>query len=88
MSLGSAFAIYFVMWWTVLFAVLPWGVRSQAEAESVTPGTEPAAPSAPGLLKKVIATTLVSAVVFALFYWVRFHSGITLDDLPGPKVTY
>jgi predicted secreted protein len=30
-SISTAFAIYFVLWWVVLFAVLPFGVRSQAE---------------------------------------------------------
>jgi predicted secreted protein len=29
MSLATAIAIYFIIWWVVLFAVLPWGVRSQ-----------------------------------------------------------
>ena len=38
-------AIYFIMWWIVLFAVLPWGVRSQTEhGEEVPPGTDPGAP--------------------------------------------
>ena len=31
MSLPTSIAIYFIIWWTVLFAVLPWGVRSQQE---------------------------------------------------------
>ncbi|WP_409997548.1 DUF1467 family protein, partial [Escherichia coli] len=30
-SVSTAFAIYFVLWWVVLFAVLPFGVRSQME---------------------------------------------------------
>ena len=25
-------AIYFIIWWVVLFAVLPWGARSQQKA--------------------------------------------------------
>ena len=32
MRIGTYFAIYFLIWWIVLFAVLPWGVRNQEEA--------------------------------------------------------
>src|SRR5262249_10617434 len=49
------------MWWIVLFAVLPWGVRSQSESGEGAPGTDPGAPSLPGLGKKLIWTTLVSS---------------------------
>ena len=42
------FAIYFVIWWIVLFAVLPWGVRSQHESGDSAPGTDPGAPAMPG----------------------------------------
>lgn len=60
-----AVAIYFTMWWTLLFAVLPFGVRSQHEADDVVPGSEPGAPQAPALLKKALWTTVVTTVVFA-----------------------
>jgi len=55
--------LFFVIWWTVLFAVLPFGVRSQAEAGEVSAGTEPGAPAAPALREKAIWTSLVSACV-------------------------
>ena len=45
MSVLSVVAVYFIIWWVTLFAVLPWGVRSQAEAADVAPGTEPGAPT-------------------------------------------
>lgn len=65
-----AVAIYITIWFTVLFAILPIGVRSQAEEGTVVPGTEPGAPVAPRLGFKAIITTLVSAVVLVivLFY--------------------
>ncbi|KLK94881.1 hypothetical protein AA309_01390 [Microvirga vignae] len=59
-------AIYFVIWWILLFAVLPFGVRSQVESGEVTTGTEPGAPSAPGLQEKAIWTTLVASVVLVI----------------------
>ncbi len=60
-----AVAIYFTMWWIVLFAVLPLGVRSQHENENGRLlGTDPGAPIAPKMLMKAGVTTVVSAVLF------------------------
>jgi predicted secreted protein len=70
MSTPMAVALYFVIWWTLLFAVLPFGVRSQVEAGEVVPGSDPGAPARPHLLAKALATSLVAAVVLALVWWV------------------
>ncbi len=61
---AMAIAIYFTLWWTLLFAVLPFGIKSQHEGGEVTPGTEPGAPQKPALLKKAVWTTLITTVVF------------------------
>ena len=63
--IAEAAAIYFTMWWITLFAVLPFGVRSQEEQGDVAPGTEKGAPSAPLLLQKALWTTAISLVLFA-----------------------
>ena len=41
MPVTTGIAIFFLIWWIVLFAVLPWGVRSQQEDAEVAPGTDP-----------------------------------------------
>lgn len=82
MSLVSSVAIYFVIWWIILFAILPIGVVTQEEGGEVIPGTESSAPQRPQLLKKALITTVVAAVVFAGVYWLKVYSGLTLDDLP------
>ena len=81
MSLVSSIAIYFVLWWLCLFVVLPFGVRSQHEANAVAPGTEPGAPVTPFLLRRVIATTLLSALIFAGIYLYFGVYQMRLDDL-------
>lgn len=65
-GLGAPFAtaLYFTLWWTLLFVVLPFAAASQAEAGQVAEGTDPGAPSAPLLREKAIWTTLVAAPVF------------------------
>jgi predicted secreted protein len=81
MSLATAIAIYFIIWWTVLFAVLPWGVRSQEESGTVTKGSDPGAPAVPQLGRKLIWTSIVAALVFALWYVVYAYRLIAIDDL-------
>ena len=67
MSISSAIAIYFVIWWTTLFAVLPIGIRSQLEAGEISPGSDPGAPSKTPILKIVVINTVVSAIAFWIF---------------------
>ena len=81
MSLATSIAIYFIIWWTVLFAVLPWGVRSQQESGAVAPGTDPGAPMIPRLKAKLIWTTIVAALVFAIWHVVYAYRLIRIDDL-------
>ena len=81
MSWTTILAIYFVVWWVVLFAILPFGVRSQVESGSVAPGTDPGAPAIPALRAKLAWTTVVSAVLFGLAYWLYVTRLLTLDNL-------
>ena len=82
MDLPMAIGIFFVVWWLSLFAVLPFWVKTQQENQSIIPGTAESAPVAPLLLKKILTTTLVSSVIFALIYWVLTNPSITLDNIP------
>jgi len=65
-SITTALAIYFVLWWVVLFAVLPFGVRSQAEHGSGVAGTDPGAPILPRMAWKLLWTTLISGALFGV----------------------
>jgi predicted secreted protein len=79
-------SVYFVIWWTVLFAVLPWGSRSHHEAGIEVPGGgDPASPVTPNLKKKFITTTWVSAICLAVLIVVLEFHLIRLPPLPsGP----
>ena len=65
-TISTAFAIYFVIWWVTLFLTLPFGVRSQHEDGEGSPGTDPGAPVTTGMGRKLIWTTVLSAVLFAV----------------------
>jgi predicted secreted protein len=81
MSVATAIAIYFIIWWVVLFAVLPWGVRSQEESGAISEGTDPGAPVAPRLWWKLLWTTIVSLIVFALAAIAYLNRWLTIEGL-------
>lgn len=82
-SISTALAIYFVLWWVVLFAILPFGVRNQTElgegaGVDAVPGTDPGAPVRARMLRKIGWTTLISAAIYgaAMLAYVNGYLGI------------
>ena len=83
MNIQMAIAIYLTIWWTALFAILPLGVRSHAEAGIPVPGGgDPSSPVNPNLKKKFITTTWVSAILFVLLWLTLHFHWITLPTFP------
>jgi predicted secreted protein len=70
MSWVLAVAIYIVLWTTVLFAVLPFGVRTQQEEGKIVRGSVESAPINPQLGKKALATTVISAAIYGALFLV------------------
>ncbi|MBM3647491.1 MAG: DUF1467 family protein [Alphaproteobacteria bacterium] len=65
MRWATGIMVYLVIWWTVLFAVLPLGVR---RVRAPGRGEDHGAPERPELLRKAIITTVVAAVLWLGFY--------------------
>jgi predicted secreted protein len=85
-SVATGFAIYFVVWWIALFLTLPFGVRSQHEDGSSSLGTDPGAPIASRMGSKLIWTTVLSAIFYALgaaAYYEGFLSVERLSKMMG-----
>lgn len=83
MNPASAIAIYFIIWWLVLFLVLPFGIRNSHESGvTVDEGHEPGAPTNPRIWQKALFTTILATVVFTLFYYAKTRGYLTLDNLP------
>ena len=84
MTVFTGIAIYFTIWWTVLFSVLPIGVTSHAEAGiDKGDGGDPGAPVDPKLKKKFITTTIVSTILWAILFLVIHFKLITLPPVPA-----
>ncbi|HEX4098759.1 MAG TPA: DUF1467 family protein [Caulobacteraceae bacterium] len=75
---------YLTIWWIVLFAVLPLGSQSFAEAGiDPGPGCDPGAPVNPNLLRKAFTTSWVSAIVFAFIWACVTYHWIQLPRFPS-----
>ncbi|HEY6632369.1 MAG TPA: DUF1467 family protein [Rhizobiaceae bacterium] len=82
MSWISVAALYFIVWWLVLFATLPFGLKTQDDDGDVTLGTVSSAPKGPHMLRAFVRTTVVSALVLGGFYLVTKGLGLGIDDIP------
>lgn len=80
MTITAAIVLFSVIWFVVLFCVLPVRFQSQAEAGSVVPGTPASAPADAMIGKKAKITTVISIVVFTLSYLIITSGWVTVDD--------
>jgi predicted secreted protein len=64
LTVGGGIALYFVIWWTLLFAILPIRNHAEMRPEHIVPGQDLGAPAAPRLREKAIWTTLLTGFVF------------------------
>jgi predicted secreted protein len=68
MGWATGVMVYLVIWWTILFAVLPLGVR---RVENPGKGEERGAPERPQLARKAIITSIVAAFLWLGFYFLH-----------------
>lgn len=62
----SMLVVFLLIWWVTLFAVLPTGVRGQAEDENIIEGTEPGAPVDSQMKRKFIMTTIIATIIWVV----------------------
>jgi predicted secreted protein len=61
----ASVVVFLLVWWTVLFAVLPQGIRQpDAQEEGMMPG----APVKPDFKKIIIRTTIISVVIWVAIF--------------------
>jgi predicted secreted protein len=79
MTWVSGVAVYILIWWTVIFVILPIGVQP-ISGEDARKGHDAGAPRQPGMLWKAAVTTLVAAVIWLLFYWLIESGALSFID--------
>ncbi len=71
--------VYALIWWTILFAVLPLGARPEAKADPASGWR--GAPAQPNLWRKAALVTVISAVIWVGVWalvrspWLSFRHG-------------
>jgi Predicted secreted protein len=84
MSIVQVIVAFAVTWWVVLFAVLPFGVRTHHDAGiDTSDGVEPGSPIKTHLGKKLIATTLITILLVGIFYLGQTMGFLTISSIPG-----
>lgn len=61
----TGIVVYLIIFWTALFAVLPWGNKPHYD-ENI--GTAGSAPANPRILKKFLITAAISAMIWGVVY--------------------
>ena len=62
----TAIAVYLVIWWMVLFCVLPWNVKPEEQPQS---GHVASAPARPRLGLKFLVTSGISAIIWLVVFF-------------------
>lgn len=82
MALTSALAIYTLFWTMTLFVVLPFGMRTAEEAGAKpVVGHAESAPHDFRFGRIMLRTTIVSAILFGLFYLNYIYGWVGADVL-------
>jgi predicted secreted protein len=74
----SAVVVFIVIWWLTLFTVLPWGVRRTENPEE---GHDHGAPARAMMGRKLLITTAIALLLFAIVYGVVETSDLSLREL-------
>ena len=77
MNWATGVAVYVCIWWVVVFAVLPWGIKPSVDPQ---PGADPGAPANPRLLLKALVTTVIATLLWIAFYLIARSDLITFRE--------
>ncbi|MHB1217621.1 MAG: DUF1467 family protein [Alphaproteobacteria bacterium] len=77
MDLFGGIVVYVIVWWLVLFTVLPWGVRPPAEPGK---GHATSAPARPRLLLKFAITTVIATGLWFVVDYVISSGILSMSD--------
>ena len=81
MNLTGGIVLYAVLWFLTLFIVILIGQRSQQDAGEIVPGTPAGAPADLRLRGKLIWTTVIAGLIWAVLAYVILGGLITRADI-------
>ena len=86
MDVFTGIVVFLIVWWLILFMILPLGSTGQAESGEMVQGTESGAPVVANLKRKVWTTTVVASIVWLVLFVILEFQLVTINDIPflGP----
>lgn len=78
MSIVTGLLVFVMVWWVMLFMVLPWGIHYH---DSGVQGAATSAPAQPRLRLKLLVTTAISVVVWLIIYLIIIYGDWSIRDL-------
>lgn len=75
MNWFTGILVYIIVWWLVLFTVLPWGAHPPKQPET---GHADSAPERPRLVLKAIITSVIAAIIWVFIYFALENAWISL----------
>ena len=81
MNLTGGLVLFLTIWFMSFLTILPIGHKSQSDAGHVVPGTPASAPAELNMRRKVVITTLVMIVIWAICAVVLISGWISMEDV-------
>jgi predicted secreted protein len=79
MSVFTGIVLYLLIWWVVIFCVLPLDIQSIKDAKET--GNMPGAPQRHGMKRKAILTTIIASGVWLVVFLIIRYGGISFTDI-------
>ena len=77
MGIAGSIIIFLLIWWLLLFIILPLNISDTAE-KIVEGGNDTGAPSNPQIFKKFLITTIISIIIWSIMYIFLKDQGLLL----------
>lgn len=87
MSLFGMVVTFVVVWWLVLFLVLPWGIHSRVKTDNTVTssggisGTDIGAPQTSNIKMKFLITTGITLIVWGFFAFIFYMDIVSIRSL-------
>ncbi|MDX2028739.1 MAG: DUF1467 family protein [Alphaproteobacteria bacterium] len=78
MNIFSGIVLYVLVWWMVIFCLLPLNIQS---IEQPKDGSMPGAPINPGLKRKIIITTIIACVIWLALFAIITSGVISFQEM-------
>jgi predicted secreted protein len=78
LGLTGSIIFFLIIWWLILFVLLPINIQNNASEINGYDGNDRGAPNNPQLFKKFIITTIISVILWSIIYFLLSNDGFLM----------